>query len=314
MTLGQICEAIIEVCLNVRRGEAVLLVRGLQAPPEHHASLLRAAEERGAMHLVLDVPADIKGKAAASVAALFCNVDVVILGTPWIFPHSLRRQATAAGARLLSLCTLSDEMLLRAAAVDHVKLAAYTRRAAEAVGGAALWQIRTAAGTDLTASIGGRRVVVLDGMAREPGASSGLPAGVVAVTPVPQTASGRVVIDGSIDGYGLVRQPAVLAIERGAVVNISGGDEARFLRERLDAADVSARCLCEVGMGTNACATYTGNLVEDERVRGSAHVGFGGNIHLGGENPSPLHFDATMRLPSILLDGRFLVKDGQLAL
>lgn len=311
MTLEQTCKQIVGACLGVRHGETVLLVRGHQAPPQHQVALLREVERRGATPLTLEVPANIQDGASAAVAALMSSVDVVILGTSWIFPHSLRRQATAAGARLLSLCTLSDEMLLRAAAVDHAELAAHTRRVAEAIGGATRWQVRTAAGTDLTALIGGRRVVVLDGIAREPGVSSGLPAGVVAVTPAPQTACGRVVIDGSIDGYGLVRQPAVLVIERGAVVDVSGGDEARFLRERLATVEASGRCLCEVGVGTNACATYTGNLVEDERVRGSAHVGFGGNTHLGGENTSSLHFDATMRLPSILLDGQFLVSDGE---
>ncbi len=312
MTLQQVCEGIVGACLDVRRGETVLLIRGAGAVPLHHASLQDAVERRGAVALTLEVPAALRDDgASAAVAAVMRQVSIAVLGTPWIFPHALWQQAVAAGARLLSLCTVTDEMLLRAAAVDHAALAAHTRKIAEAISLASRWRVRTPAGTDLTARIEGRRVIVLDGIAREAKASSGLPAGVVAVTPVPASARGRVVLDGSIDGYGLVREPATVLIEGGAVVEVHGGDEARFLRDRFASTTAPGRCLCELGTGTNPRATYSGNLVEDERVRGSAHVGFGGNTHLGGENVSPLHFDATMRRPSILLDEAPLVVDGE---
>jgi leucyl aminopeptidase (aminopeptidase T) len=55
-------------------------------------------------------------------------------------------------------------------------------------------------------------------------------------------------------------------------------------------------------------------LVEDERVAGSAHVGFGPNIHLGGEITEGLHRDASMRRPTVLLDGTVIVRDGELVL
>lgn len=312
MTLEQVCEEIAGVCLDVRPGEKVLLIRGAGRASGYHEPLRRAVARRGAAMLLAEMPPLPQGGAApAEVEAAMCQANVVVLATPRIFPHSSRRKAAAAGARILSLCTVTDEMLLRAAAVDHRALAAQTARVAERIRAASVWRLQAPAGTDLTATVAGRRVVVLDGMAREAGTASGLPAGVVAVTPVPGTARGRVVVDGSIDGFGLVGEAPTLIVESGAVVEISGGEAGRFLRERFASADAGACCLCEMGTGTNPLARYTGNLVEDERVRGSAHVGFGGNLHLGGEHASALHFDATVRRPSIFLDGEPLVLNGE---
>lgn len=312
MTLREVCDSIVEECLALRPTESLLIVGACQERPRHHALLWEASERRGAHALRLAVPplTATCGVPAAVVGAAMSAAAAVVLGTPWIFPHDLRRQALAAGARVLSLCTVTDEMLLRAAAGPHVRLAQYTRRLADRIRAASEWAVRTPAGTHLQARISGRPVIVLDGLARTPGASSGLPAGVIAVTPIPGTADGRLVLDGSIDGYGLVREPPSVVIAHGQVVDITGGEAAEFLRRRFASTDVAAQRLCEVGTGTNPHAAYTGNLVEDERVRGSSHVGFGGNTHLGGENASPLHFDATMRRPTILLDGEPLVVDG----
>lgn len=311
MTLQQVCDEIVGVCLGVRPGETVLLIKGIGAALRSHEALRESAERHDATALSLEVPPALRdGTIPKAVDAAMRGAECVVLATPWVFPHALRRQATAAGARVLSLCTVTDDMLLRTAAVDHRALAAYTARVAERIRAASEWRLRTPAGTDLTASIAGRRLVVLDGMARQSGVASGLPAGVVAVTPVPHTVRGRVVVDGSIDGFGLVSRAPTLIVESGGVVEISGGEAGEFLHNRFAAADALGRCLCELGTGTNPRARYTGNLVEDERVWGSAHVGFGGNVHLGGEQESALHFDATVRRPSIFLDGEPLVVDG----
>jgi len=312
MTLREVCDSIVEECLALRPTESLLIVGAHQGRPHHHALLWEASERRGAraLHLAVPPPTAPAGVPASVIGAAMSGASAVVLGTPWIFPHDLRRQALTAGARVLSLCTVTDEMLLRAAAGQHERLARYTRRLADRIRAASEWVVRTPAGTDLRARIAGRAVIVLDGLARTPGTWSGLPAGVIAVTPIPGAAEGRLVLDGSVDGYGLVREPPSVSIVHGRVVDIQGGEAAEFLRRRFASVDEGGRRLCEVGIGTNPRAAYVGNLVEDERVRGSSHVGFGGNIHLGGELASALHLDATMRRPTILLDGEPLVVDG----
>ncbi len=86
-------------------------------------------------------------------------------------------------------------------------------------------------------------------------------------------------MNGSIASIGLLKKPVTLTVERGRITEIRGDEEAQKLLEILEAADENARCIAEVGLGTNPKATYIGNLVEDERVRGSGHIGL-------GENPS----------------------------
>jgi leucyl aminopeptidase (aminopeptidase T) len=139
-----------------------------------------------------------------------------------------------------------------------------------------------------------------------------LPAGVVATAPLPETAEGKVVVDGTMASIGLLENPVTLTVKGGRIEEIQGNGEAEDLLCILEAADENARCIAEVGLGTNPKATYIGNLVEDERVRGSGHIGLGRNVHLGGTIESSLHMDATIRKPSIYLDGETIVSEGNL--
>ena len=174
--------------------------------------------------------------------------------------------------------------------------------------------ITTVAGTDLHVQTAGQPVTYFDGLARGRGCVSVLPAGVVAVLPVPGTAQGTVVLDGSIGPLGLLASAVRLTVVDGIVTEITGGQEAQQLQRLLDSSDRNAFCLAEVGMGTNPSARYVGRMVEDERVCGSAHVGLGGNVQLGGTIASAVHIDATMRSPCVSFDGHDIVRDGHLLL
>jgi leucyl aminopeptidase (aminopeptidase T) len=79
----------------------------------------------------------------------------------------------------------------------------------------------------------------------------------------------------------------------------------------LDAGGASGRVLAELGIGTNPAATLSGNILEDEKVIGTAHVAFGTNISFGGANASTVHIDGMLLEPTVELDGRSLVSDGE---
>ncbi|MDQ7849506.1 MAG: hypothetical protein QN152_04095 [Armatimonadota bacterium] len=315
MTLQEACARVVADCLAIRRGEAVLILRDHQETLGLHAGFVQAVRKAGAVPVVVALPpAQDAAEVPRAVRAALEGADAILVCTPWIFPHDLRRQALAAGARLLSLCGVTDAMLLRAAEADYPRLGEVTRAVAAAFATAATLTISTPAGTDIRARIQGRRVVSLDGIATRPGTASGLPAGVVAVTPVPGSAEGRLVLDGSIEGLGLVEEPAVLTVEAGRVAAISEGKAARWLEAQWAVEPPGARVVAELGIGTNPFARYCGRLVEDERVAGSAHVGLGQNTHLGGEITEGTHRDAAMREPTVRLDTRVIVRDGRLEL
>ncbi|MDR7434810.1 MAG: hypothetical protein QN189_06745 [Armatimonadota bacterium] len=315
MTVKEACVKVVADCLGIRLGEVVLILRDHQETLDLHAGFVQAVQEAGGVPVVVAMsPVKSVVEVPRAVRAALEGADAILVCTPWIFPHELRRQALAAGARLLSLCGVTDAMLLRAAQVDYTRLAEVTRSAADAFAAARTMTVTTPAGTDIHARIEGRRVVSLDGIAIRSGTASALPAGVVAVTPVPGSVEGRLVLDGSIEGLGLVEEPAVLTVEAGRVTAISGGETGRWLEAQWGAEPPGARVVAELGIGTNPFAQYCGRLVEDERVAGSAHVGFGQNTHLGGEVTEGTHRDATMREPTVRLDTRVIVRDGRLEL
>lgn len=311
--LEQICQKIIGECVGLKEGESCLLVRDFD-PTELHSALEAAVRHYGGIPIVISLPerAYLSGPLPARLETAMLSGDVVIINTKELFPHAPRRSATNTGARLLSMCMVSEEMALRALDLDYDQLSRVTSRAADSLSHSSEIVLRSRAGTDIRMNIRNRAVTYVDGLALDSGRSTMLPAGVIAVAPSRETAEGRLVLDGSIHGLGLLRDPVFMTVKKGRVAVIEGGEQARELSSMLDAADENARCIAEVGLGTNPKAIYTGNLVEDERVRGSGHIGFGRNTHLGGHIESILHTDATIRKPSIYIDGQTIVDEGRL--
>jgi len=315
LAIEQICQKIVGECVGLKKGESCLLIRDFDTT-ELHRALEAAIRNYGGIPIVVSLPetAYVDGPLPTRLETSMKSGDVVLINTREIFPHGPRRSATETGARLLSMCMVSEEMALRALDVDYDQLSRVTRRAADLLSRASEVVIRSQAGTEIRMDISDQPVTYVDGLALEPGRSSMLPAGVVALTPSPDTAEGRVILDGSIHSIGLLRKPVTLAVKKGRIESIEGDEEAEALQSMLDAADENARCIAEVGLGTNPSATYVGNLVEDERVRGSGHIGLGRNAHLGGTIESALHIDATIRKPSIYLDGEMIVSEGSLTI
>jgi leucyl aminopeptidase (aminopeptidase T) len=313
MTVDEACARVVADCLAVRTGEVVVILRDHMETLALHSGFVEAAARAGGLPVMISLAPPTAAEVPQTVRAALSSANVILICTPWIFPHDLRRQALAAGARLLSLCGVTDAMLQRAGEVDYARLAEVTRRVAVAFAQAATLRITTPAGTAVSAPIGGRQVVSLDGVAIRPGTASGLPGGVVAVTPAQGSAEGRIVLDGSIEGLGIVDEPAVLTVEAGRVTAAGGGEASRWLETQWTAEPPDARAVGEFGVGTNSFARYCGRLVEDERVAGSAHVGFGRNTHLGGEITAGTHRDAAMRQPTVWLDGTVVVRAGELA-
>jgi leucyl aminopeptidase (aminopeptidase T) len=311
--LEQLCQRIVRECVALDKTETCLLVKDLETSELHHG-LESAIRAYGGIPLVLGLSEEayVQGLHLRGVEATMVSADVVLICTRKIFPHKPRKSAAEAGARVLSMCTVTKEIALRALDVDYDELSWVTGSLTDALSQASEVLIKSQAGTEIRMAITGQPTVYFDGLAREPGKSSVLPAGVVATVPLPETAEGKVVVDGSIASIGLLENPVTLTVTGGRIEEIRGNEEAEALLRILEAADENARCIAEVGLGTNPKATYIGNLIEDERVRGSGHIGLGRNVHLGGTIEGSLHMDATIRKPSIYLDGETIVSEGNL--
>ena len=74
-------------------------------------------------------------------------------------------------------------------------------------------------------------------------------------------------------------------MKKGRAVRFSG-TRAKALEKALEAAGDSAFNAAEFGIGTNAEMKISGNLLGDEKLKGSIHIAFGNNKSFGGENLS----------------------------
>ena len=73
-----------------------------------------------------------------------------------------------------------------------------------------------------------------------------------------------------------------------------------------------ATTIAELGIGTNEKAQLTGNIIEDEKLLGTAHVAFGASQAMGGRVQVPVHLDCLVMKPTVTVDGTEIVRDGEL--
>jgi leucyl aminopeptidase (aminopeptidase T) len=82
--------------------------------------------------------------------------------------------------------------------------------------------------------------------------------------------------------------------------------------EMLTAAGPDGTNVAELGIGTNEKATLTGELLEDEKILGTCHVAFGASAAIGGTVQVPIHLDCVVMRPELAIDGRVVLRDGEL--
>ncbi|MCU0606045.1 MAG: aminopeptidase [Candidatus Edwardsbacteria bacterium] len=302
-------------CLGVKPRETVLVVTDegrLALGMAIRKASLRYARE--SLLAVMPVRANNGQEPPPAVAAMMRGADAILLATTRSLSHTqARERATAAGARIASMPGATAAMLRRTLAVDHRGLQRLCDRIIPRLSGARTVRITTARGTDLTFSLRGRTARPDHGIIRGPGGFTNLPAGEVYVAPLEGTASGRLVIDGSVL-QARVRRPIAVAVAGGVAVGVGPGREASRLWRELARHGRAGLNVAEFGIGINPAARITGNVLEDEKVLGTVHIAFGDNSHFGGLVRVPSHQDGIVKAPTVTIDGRTLIDEGKLQL
>jgi len=175
-------------------------------------------------------------------------------------------------------------------------------------------------GTDLRLRIQGRPVVVSDGIISPedvqkggPNVSIYLPAGEVACSAVPGTASGKVVVP--IDDYqGKEIQNLTLTFEGGKLVSMTGGGPGfEPYKAAYEATGAGKELFGYIDFGINpnirlAAGSRLGNWVP----AGMVTVGTGNNVWAGGDNNVAGGVNAFLPGCTVTLDGKTVVENGQL--
>lgn len=255
----------------------------------------------------------------APIAAAMREADIVFSPVKYSITHSqAMKKALENGARSIQMTAHNEAVLLSSALLKtdfeaqvprcHFLGDAFTKGRGKQV------RLTSPKGTDLTFTIGGKKTNVLTNIPN-PGELAPIPDIEVNVVPVTGSANGTLIIDASVPylGIGVLKEDMKCEVRDGLIISMEGGAQTRFLKEKLDSyGDPNCYNVAELGVGMNPGAELTGNMLDDEGVIGTIHIGIGTSSTLGGDVIAPMHYDLIMWEPTIEIDGQVVLENKTL--
>ena len=307
---------LVGTCAAVRAGEQVVVVTDDERRGIADTLADAIVDAGGIPSIVLPPPRSIDNEEPPStVARALAAADVAFLPVTLAMAHTRAvREAIGRGTRVVSMTAFTERMMREGGLFTDFR----TRQpvclalAQRLTDGGSL-RVTNPAGTDVRMSLegvtGNSHACLVDA----PGFTA-VPNIEANCAPTQGTANGRFVVDGSIPyyGVGVVREPVTFTIEGGFVTSIDGGEQARFLDDLLAAQnDEWVYNVAQFAFGLNpACTDFTGEMLNDEGVDGTVHVGIGTSANLGGSVQAKTPFDAIIRSPTVWIDEEVVVRDG----
>lgn len=234
-----------------------------------------------------------------------------------LYQTPLWPEASGLGTRIYSLTGVDADAFLRyIGAVNHKLMSESGWALRDILRTAKTIKITTPAGTNISLRMRlglafralrrllkrpGTFVVEPSGIATKRGQST-FAGGQLAFQGVLESINGTAVIDGYLwppKEIGCLNSPVVLKIKKGKVVEISGNHtKSEILQKWFGKIQPGIEHFC---IGFNPKATFSGSLMEAERVFGSMTMGVG---------RYPLHVDGVMVNPTVLVDGKTIEQNG----
>ncbi len=310
-----IANRIMEWSLAVKEGEQVLILVDIETDPLLIESLCAATRIARAEPTVVTIrPTKVAGEDPGPIAVRAMEAADVVISPAWPalgHSNSVRKLREAKRIRYMSMPGITSEMIVKGGgSADYQEVFEISQRLVNVLNKAKMINVKTSLGTDLTASIENMPYRVGAALAREPGMIACFPDGEAWGAPVEGTAYGKVVIDCSLTIFGLVREPVVCYVEKGRVVDVQGGSQAKEVKQLISQI-ANADNIAEIAIGTNPASIITGIISEEKKGLGRVHVALGNNLMLGGKTESKLHLDGVMLEPTVTVDDQIIVEDGE---
>lgn len=304
---------LIRDCLDLNPSEEVLVI--CNPITEELGALLRINAQGEGGEATLAVISERESHAAEppeAVAAAMLAADIVVAPTIQSISHTeARRAATEAGVRIASMPGVTGEMLARVMGADLKLLRKRGASVGRTLGAGAEARITCERGSDLRLGLMDRTAIVDAGALNMRGAFGNIPCGEAFIAPLEGTTEGTLVVDGSIAAIGKLAEPVELTVREGRLTEASGADGSHLMDLLTEHGDDGTN-VAELGIGTNESAILTGNILEDEKILGTAHVAFGASAAIGGTIQVPVHLDCVMLRPTVEIDGAPVVHAGEL--
>ena len=253
------------------------------------------------------------------IADLMFHANVVFCLTSFSLAHTqARKEANKNGSRFLSLPNYSWDVLTSPAMAANFKgQKPLCDTLSDRLTQGTQIKITSLQGTQLELDVSQRIGNSAPGICSEKGTLGSPPDIEVNIAPLENSAHGIAVIDGSVPvpELGLLDEQITLTLEEGRIVEIEDGIEADILRKILEKENNPKVYIPgELGIGLNPLSKLCGRMLEDEGALGTVHLGFGSNSTIGGENKVSFHIDMVMKDVTVFIDGKEILKEGQVCL
>lgn len=318
----------IETCLAIKPGERVALIAD-EASGSVAASLERALSDVGAAATCLSIeqltPRPMTAAPQAALAALE-NVDAGILCVQPLEGELDARRAIVGVVerrriRYAHMVGVTPRIMREGMRADYIRVDRLSQQLCDRMPAANRLTVRTAAGTNFTATFDRDLAWVKTSGLINPRYWSNLPAGEVFTTPA--SVDGTFVCDGTAGDYfngkygTLDRSPLVLEIRKGRLVS-ARCDRADLERDFWDYChtDANSDRVGELAFGTNlGLREMIGVLLQDEKVPG-VHIAFGDpyGSQTHADWTSRTHVDVLTRECDVWIDDDQVIARGQYVL
>ncbi|MGF0095595.1 aminopeptidase [Peptoniphilus sp. SGI.035] len=316
--MGKIADKLIDVNLKMKKGEKLLIVT--EPDKISIAETIAASAYRKDIEPVITImmPREFDSNEPPKIIAEAMKASdafLSVVGKSITHTNAVKK-ATENGSRGIVLTQFTEDMMIHGGMeCDFEKQAPLCKKVASMLANSKKIHLTTPMGTDLTFSAEGRRGNSLYCIV-EPGEFSTAPTIEANVSPIEGTAQGKIVADASVPyiGIGLLEEPIEFEVVDGFIVDIKGGYQAKMLSDNFKSMnDPNVYNIAELGIGLNPKCSFVGLMLEDEGVYGSAHIGIGTSVNLGGTLKAACHYDAIMTGATVVADGVEILKDGKIA-
>lgn len=304
--------AAVRTCLNVKPNESVLVVADKRTWNKEAAVIFETAKSIGKKVTLIyySGPKHNGEEPPKRIARAMQSFNVIFLITRLSLSHTKARvDACKNGTRIVSMPGITIDIMKRTLCPDYEAISVLTTKLATFLTRGEKVTIISRPGTHVSFNIGRRTGIADTGNLKNPGSFGNLPAGEAFIAPLEGTAEGVLNIDGSFANIKL-DAPLAITLRKGKISSIAGKKAARILKSQLDSLPPQASWVCEFGLGTNPKAQLSPLILEAEKVLGTCHIAFGKNCTFGGTIDVPYHADGLIKEPTIMIDGKKILAEG----
>ncbi len=312
MELRKAANKILDECMGLKQNESLLIITDSKLKNIAQVFLEEGKKITNKVKLAEIPVAENHGQEPLKKVAeemKKCNVGLLITAKSLSHTNA-RREASKQGARLAGMSNVNEDMLIRFAESNIKEDYEFGEKLKKIFEDANKVHLVTDKGTDLHFSVKDEIPYNDHDLSVLKTVYGNIPSGEVCMKPKEGTANGKFIVDLSILN-GLVDKPIIVSVKNNVAVKIEGGKSAENLKKTFDRFGKKARNIAEFGIGTNRTAKITGTTIEDEKVFGTVHIGFGNDISFHGKCDVPIHFDGIIDKPTFYVDDKKIMEKGR---